>query len=799
VNDVPEALADGLRDRYQIDRRLGSGGMATVYLAHDQKHDRPVALKLLRPELAVLMGTERFLREIRLSARLQHPNILAVHDSGEIGGQLWFTMPYVDGETLRSLLNREKQLPLDDALRIAGEVADALDYAHRHGIIHRDIKPENILLSGPAAGERGRAGRHHALLADFGIAQALSSEPGSRLTESGITIGTPLYMSPEQATAQRSLDGRSDIYALGCVLYEMLAGEPPFTGPSPQAILAKRMTEPLPSLRTTREVPVGVEQAVTRALARAPADRFATAGEFADALEVERTTGPRGGVAPARAPGPRVVRARTLTGVLSLFVVAAGYLAFRLMGRPDEPPLASAAVLPFADLSPLKDQEYFSDGLTDELIATLSRVPGLRVAARSSSFQFKGRSPDVHEVARRLDVGTVLEGSVRRSGSRLRVTTQLINARDGYQLWSETYDRDLSDVFVVQEDVARSIVSALQVHLTPGRDSALGRRPTTDLAAYDLYLKGRFAWNQRTGPALQEAVRYQQQAVARDSNFARAWAALADAWILVVPYHGGSPEEGWHNAQVAARKALALDPASAEAYTSLAYGSMVYGWSWAEAEEDFRRAITADPNYPTGHHWYGDFLAGRGRLNEALAEMSRAHQLDPLSRQIGTEWGWVSYLMHQYDTAEVHIRQTLELEPNYAQARYRLGLVQLQQRRYPEAIVSLRRAIDLGVFYPQAAAALAVALAATGDRAGATAIVNDLQRRPVGELVPPIMIAIGYTGLGDATRAFQWLNRGIDQRDIYIPENFFDPLLDPLRSDPRYPSVVARMGLAPPR
>jgi serine/threonine-protein kinase len=607
-------------------------------------------------------------------------------------------------------------------------------------------------------------------------------------------------MSPEQALAQRDVDSRTDIYSLGCVLYEMLTGEPPYTGPTPQAVLAKRLSEPVPHLSTGREVPLALERAVTRALARSPADRFSTAAEFAGALRLDRLEDRIGADAPtgARAHPRRQIAWPLAIGLTLLFLVLGGYAALRWMRHQRVAPLASAAVLPFVDLSPQKDQEYFSDGLTEELITTLSQVPGLRVAARTSSFQFKGQSPDVHEIGRKLDVGAVLEGSVRKSGNRLRVSAQLISVKDGYQLWSESYDRNLADVFAVQEDVARSIVAALRVRLAPARDSALAARPTGDLPAYDLYLKGRFAWNQRTGPALQEAVRYLEQAVARDSTFARAWAALADAYILVVPYAGGSPADTWRKAQAAARKALALDGTSAEAYTSLGYGNMIYAWNWAAAQENFERAIAADPNYATAHHWYGDFLAGRGRLAESLAEISRAHQLDPLSRQIGVERGWVAYLMHQNDEAAAQIRQTLELDPNYAQAHVRLGFVEIQQRRYSEAIASLKRGIDLGAFYPQAAAALAYACAVSGDRGAAMRIVNDLKQRSARELVPPVTIAVAYAGLGDATQGIEWLNRGIDQHDIYIPENFFEPLLDPLRKDPRFDQVLTRMGLARP-
>jgi serine/threonine-protein kinase len=796
VSDQLNRLQAPLADRYRIERELGHGGMATVFLAQDLRHDRPVALKVLHPDLAQVMGPERFLREIRICSRLQHPHILSVYDSGNADGQLWFTMPYIEGETLRGRLLREKQLPLDDALRIAREVADALHYAHQHGVIHRDIKPENILLSGSAAADRGPFGRYHALVADFGIARAVAPGSDERLTESGISLGTPQYMSPEQSVAEKNLDARSDVYSLGCVLYEMLTGEPPYTGPSAQAIVAKRLGEPIPHLRTSRDVPVAIERAVTTALARAPADRFSTAAEFAAALKPDRYGDGAGGddAAPsrrARRPIPRLV---ALCAILLL--AGAGYAALRWWRAPAAASLASAAVLPFVDLSPQKDQEYFSDGLTEELTTALSQVPGLRVAARTSAFQFKGQNPDVREVGRKLDVGAVLEGSVRKSGNRFRVSAQLINVKDGYQLWSESYDRDLADVFAVQEDVARSIVAALRVRLAPARDSALALRPTGDLRAYDLYLKGLFAWNQRTGRSLPEAVRYLEQAVALDSGFARAWAALAEAYVLVVPFSGGGSSAGtWRKAQAAAARALALDSTSAAAYSALGYGNMIYAFDWRTAEADLQRAIVADPSYATAHHWYGDFLAGRGRLEESQTEMTRAHELDPVSRQIGIEWGWLPYLMHRNDEAATRISQILDLDPNYAGAHLRLGFVEIQQHRYTEAIASLKRSIELGAFYPQAASAIGFAYAASGNRKAAMDVVSDLKQRSARELIPPYTIAVGYAGLGDATQGIEWLNRGIDQKDFYIPENFFEPLLDPLRSDPRFARVVARMGL----
>ncbi len=770
---APAELQAALADRYVIERELGSGGMATVYLARDVKHGRYVALKVLSPALAASIGADRFLREIRLAARLQHPHIVTVFDSGDAGGILWYTMPYVEGETLRARLERERQLPLDVALQIAIEAARALEFAHQHGVLHRDVKPENLLLTTDGS----------TMVADFGIARPWGETGGTgRLTQSGVVVGTPAYMSPEQAAGERTLDARTDVYALGCVLYEMLAGEMPYSGPNAQAVLAKRLSEPAPSLRTTRDLPVAVERTVARALARAPADRYATAAEFARALQS------------VDAPSRPFARRRWLvvTVFLLLAVGVAAAIRFRA-GVRGPATLASAAVLPFADLSPNRDQAYFSDGLTDELITALSRLEGIRVAARTSSFQFKDRHVDVNEIGRQLHVGAVLEGSVRRSGDRVRITAQLVSTRDGYQLWSDAYDRELKDVFGVQEDIARAIISALEVKLGARGNQTLRARPTSDLEAYDLYLKGRFAWNQRTTSGMAQAVRYLEQAVARDSGFALAWAALADAYVLAIPYAGAPRDIDWPKARAAVAKALALDSTLGEAHTALAYGTMIYDWDWPAAEASFRRAIAVAPAYPTGHQWFGDFLWSQGRLQEALEQMQQAQRFDPLSLVIGTEVGQTYYLMRQYDKAEAQLRATLQLDPNYPHGLYIIGLVYLQQHRYREAIEALRRARDLGGFQEDLAGAVAYAYAASGDRAAATRYTAGLTRRLTEGRVGPFALALAYAGQGDLTRGFAHLIRAIDEHDMFLPEDFFDPLLDPLRRDPRFASIEARM------
>ena len=786
-------LQGALGSQYVIERELGRGGMATVFLALDAKHHRRVALKVLHPDLATSLGPERFRREIELAAQLQHPHILSVHDSGETPtGLLWFTMPYVEGESLRDRLRRTKQLPLDDALRITRELAGALDYAHAHGVIHRDIKPENILLTTQGS----------ALLADFGIARPLAADPssGGALTETGTTLGTPRYMSPEQASAERDLTPQTDIYSLGAVCFEMLAGEPPFTGATAQAVIAKMMAGDPPSVRTSRpRIPDSVDRAIRQALLPVPADRFATAADFAKALEalslpVTDRARPARGLGVTR-------RSAALVGVLLLVVAGIVFAARRLgITRASEvegPAMASAAVLPFANMSPGKDQEYFSDGLTEELITALSQVPGLSVAARTSSFQFKGMNADVREIGRKLNVSAVLEGSVRTSGNRLRVTAQLVSVKNGYQLWSASYDRSLADVFTVQEDIARAIVSALRVQLGARADSSLAARPTRDLAAYDLYLQGRFAWNQRSEATLPQAVRYLEQATARDSGFARAYAALADAYILLPPYASVSPALAWPKAKAAAERALTLDSTLAEAYNSLAYGTMLYEWDWTRAEALFKRAIAQDPRYANAHQWYGDFLTGRGRLDEALKQMRTAAELDPLSLVIGSELGWVLHTMHRDDEAIAQLERVLQLDPSFAHTYMELGFAQIGKGQYQEAVITLRRALELGGGYAHVPAALAAAYAGSGDRKAAIAVLHDLQQRSAHEYVTPFAFAIVYTALGQKTEAFQWLHKAIDGRDIFLPENFNDPLLDPLRSDPRYPELVRLMGLGP--
>src|SRR5215217_6939758 len=631
---VPEQLRAAVADRYRIEEEIGHGGMASVYLAEDLKHGRKVAIKVLLPAPGHSYEPQRFLREIRIAARLSHPQILPVHDSGECDGLLYFVMPYAGCETLRDRLHREGQLPIDAALRITRAVGTALGYAHRHGVIHRDIKPENILL------QEGEP-----VVADFGVATAMSAAGGDNIyiTDRGFAVGTPAYMSPEQASAERDLDGRSDLYSLACVLYEMLAGQPPFAGSGARATMARHAIEPPAPIRSLRPtVPLAVELALQRALAKSPSERFATMAEFCDAL-----------VAPAPTAVP-------------------------MTGAPDQ---RSIAVLPFVNSSADPENEYFSDGMTDELITALSKVEGLQVASRTSVFALKSLREDVRTLGARLNVSTVLDGTVRKSGNRIRVTVQLSRVADGRTLWSERYDREMSDVFAIQDEIAGTIVRTLRATLLGELGDPTPVRYTANVKAYGLYLKGRFCWNRRTQEGIKEGIGYFEQAISEDPSYALAYSGLADCYALELDYKGAPVFEGMERARAEACKAIALDETLAEAHTSLGWVTFIYDWDWAAAERQFRRAVELNPRYSTAHQWYSWFLAAMGRFEESLEHGRTATELDPASVSIRRSMGWLQYYARQHDAAlailtELGARAKLHYVSPVAQAQLYVTLDQ---------------------------------------------------------------------------------------------------------------------------
>jgi eukaryotic-like serine/threonine-protein kinase len=648
--DTLAALTAALAGRYNIEKELGRGGMATVYLAHDVQHDRPVALKVVLPELAASMGNERFQREIRLAARLQHPHILSVYDSGEAAGQLWYTMPFVEGESLRDRLLRETQLPVDEAVRIVREAALALDYAHRHGVVHRDIKPENILLTDGQA-----------LVADFGIARAVDAE--ASLTGTGLAVGTPAYMSPEQATGERNIDARSDIYALGCVLYELLAGEPPFQGPTVPAVIARVLSEtprPLSAVRPT--VSASLSGAVAKAMARTPADRFATAADFAKALGA--VSGDVAVTAAVAAPRPkrwtRVVLPAAGAAVVAAF--ALGYF----VRHSSATGVKRIAVLPFENQGAAED-DYFADGVTDEVRSKLAGLPGIQVTARGSTSQYKKSPKTPKQIGKELEVDFLLTGTVRWSkgagvANRVRVNPELIEVSNSSARWSAPFDAELSDVFKVQSDIAGKVASALDLALATSDQQRLEARPTENLEAYQDYLKGEQATQSLAvsdAPHLREGLAWYQKAVALDSGFVDAWAAVARVYSAL--YTNGPTVEGVEAARVSAERVLKLAPDKPVARLAMGTYLLNQPKDYNGAVDQFAIGLKAEPN--------------NAALLTAMAIAER--------------------VLGRWDDALKHAEQAAKLDPRSVRTARQVARMLHDTRRYPEALLAWDRAIAL--------------------------------------------------------------------------------------------------------
>jgi serine/threonine-protein kinase len=743
----PVAAGVALADRYTIERELGRGGMATVYLAEERKHGRKVAIKMLRPELSASVDANRFTREIQIVARLSHPHIVPLIDSGDSGGVLYYVSAYVSGGSLRDRLERDGALPLSDALRIAGEIGAALAYAHRNDFVHRDVKPENILFADGLA-----------VLADFGIATACC-EPGAEpLTESGIAIGTPAYMSPEQASGESNVGIRSDVYSFGCVVYEMLAGHPPFQGESMRATMIQHLTATPPPLRAARpEVPARVETAVARALAKDPNDRYTSVTDFIAALGM-------GDDARSRL-SPSATRA--------------------------------IAVLPFVNASPDPDNEYLSDGITDELIDALAKVTGLRVASRTSVFALKGKPQDVRAIGALLGSTVVLEGTVRKAGERLRITAQLVSTSDGRLLWSQRYDRLLDDVFGIQDEIARTIVNTLRATYFADLAPPQPKRYTDNVVAYGLYLRGRFEWNKRTREGVAEGIRYFERAIAEDPGYALAYTGLADSYALQLDYRSVAVAEGFEHAKHYARKALELDETVSEAHASLAWALFIYDWDWKAAEREFRRAIELNPHYASAHQWYCFLLASQGKCEEGLVEAHTALELDPSSVSVRRTLGWLYYYARRYDQAKDHMSRAIEMNPTAEESYRILGFVLAEQGHLGEAERVLREATALPATGTYATAALGYVLARAGRRAEAEQLLTELTTLSTHEYVSPVAFAIIHIGLGNADIALDWAERAYDERRGWVAYLTVNPLFDPLYGHPRFEALVRKMKLNP--
>jgi len=709
VQLIPESTVVG--GRYRIEQEVGRGGMAVVYRAHDTRHDRPVALKVLHPEIAAALGTTRFFQEIRLAARLNHPHIITLHDSGEVDGTLYYVMPFIDGPNLRARLDRQGRLPADEAVDLAQQIASALDYAHRLGVVHRDIKPENVMLY---EGE--------ALVADFGIAKAVSVAGGANLTNTGFAIGTPAYMSPEQAAGETELDGRSDEYSLACVLYEMLTGEPPFTASTAQALIAKRFTDTPRSVSAiVPAIPEYVAQAVRRALSRDANDRFATAADFATALE------------------PR-----------------------QRKGGGDEKP--SIAVLPFSNMSTDPENEFFSDGIAEEIINALTKVQALEVVSRTSAFAFKGKNLDMREIGRQLGVKTLLEGSVRRAGNRLRVTAQVIDVETGYHLWSERFDREMADVFAIQDEIAENIVKALRVVLSKREESAIKTARTSNVRAYEYYLRGRHLYHQWRRESWEGSDDMFRRAIALDPDYALAYTGLADSSATRYMYFSGG-DEALQQADAASRRAVELDPTLAEAHAARGL-ALSCQKRLEEADQELKRAMELDPTLYEAPYYYGRMLQMQGRLAEAAGYYERAASL----------------------------REDDFQAAGLAQAIYRgFGRTQDMKRAAERCVEAAKRAIAANPGDSRALQHGALALHNLGQSAMSKEWADRAIEIDPNEISTLYNIACLFSVAGDQERAFDLLNRAVDlgwARPEWLRQ---DPDLAPLRESPLYHRLLSRL------
>jgi serine/threonine-protein kinase len=834
---TPEFVA-----QYRILKRLGKGGMGQVFLAEDTKqHNRKVALKVLPSDLTRDESrVRRFKHEARAILALNHPNILTVFEIGETEQTHYIATEFIDGETLRQCLWRN-QITVDEALGIAIQVAMALEAAHAAGVVHRDIKPENIMLRH----DRFVHDRFVKVL-DFGLAKL--TEPESRLsnpeavtisitnTNPGTILGTTGYMSPEQAKGSE-IDLRSDVFSLGVVLYEMVAGRPPFTGPTDSHVLVSIIDqEPAPLSQQSKQVPRQLERIVSKALAKDRSKRYQTITDLKLDLEQLRDeladlrdqSGHRINTRSGRSTGDLITSADTtrirpkttvntraplsflqshkkafLIGLLVIIGLGAAFAYFKY----SRPKINSVAILPFVNDSDDPNAEYLSDGITESIINSLSRLPGLKVMSRNAVFRFKGKNPDPQEVGKNLRVGAVLMGRLVKLNERLIIKTELIDAADGSQLWGAEYNRSQSDILSVQDEISRSISAKLQLRLTGADEENLAKRYTTDAEAYELYLKGRYFWNKRGEAGLRNGIKYFQAAEQKDPNYALAYSGLADSYALLCDIGVVAPVTEMPLAKAAAQKAVDIDPTLAEGYTSRGFIKLAYDWDWLGAEADLKRGLELNPKYPTAHQWYASYLVQMGKFDRAKQEIEQAQQLDPLSPIISSNAGLYSYFEHRYDDAIAQYQKTLEIDPDFWVAHHYLGLAYAKKGMNDQAITELRNSLyspGTGSLKegavendPEIAASLGFAYGLAGRRAEAQAILKRLQALAQSRYVSGLYFAIVYTGLGDKERAIDYLNKAYESRHPGLVLIRVDPIFDNLRSEPRFQHLIARFEPMP--
>jgi serine/threonine protein kinase/Tfp pilus assembly protein PilF len=731
---------------YKILEKLGEGGMGVVYKAQDTKLDRIVALKFLPKHLLCESEAKiRFEHEAKAASALNHLNIRAIYEIDEVEGECFMAMEYVEGKSIKDLL-KEKTFSLNEVLDIAIQITEGLNAAHKRGIVHRDIKSDNLMLTDEGLVK----------IMDFGLAKLKGV---SRVTKTGSTLGTLAYMSPEQVQGMEA-DHRSDIFSFGVVLYETVTGQLPFKGEHEAAVIYSIINEtPEPMARYKANVPEEFQRIVDKMLEKDREERYQHIDDMLADLKKLR----------------------------------------RVIELSKEQPLAkksqpSIAVLPFINLSGEKEQEYFCDGMAEEIINALTHIEGLRVVARTSAFSFRDKETDIREIGKKLNVETLLEGSVRKSGNRVRITAQLVNVGDGYHLWSERFDRDLADVFAIQDEISLAIVDKLKVKLLKEEKAKLVKRYTDDLEAYNLYLKGRYFWYRRYEGGLQKAVECFQQAIDQDPLYALAYAGIADCYNQFGLWGFLHPKEAYPKAKVACTKALEIDDTLAEAYASLGWIEMFYDWDWAEAEKAYKRAIELNPNYATVHYYYGLYLGSRGI--EAIAETKKSVELDPLNLVHNAVLGFIFYMGGQIDEAIDQLHKTLEMDPNFAITRFFLGLSYIEKEKWEEAIASLKIFASLWQGIPFPIGFLGFAYGISGQKDEALSMLDQLSKLSQQRYVSSLHKALIYAGLGEKDQAFEYLYKAYDERESWMVSLKVAPYMDTLRSDPRYEALIKKMGFS---
>ncbi len=813
--DIRELLQRSLGTAYTIERELGGGGMSIVFVATDNSLGRQVVVKVLPYDLAASVSVDRFKREIMLSAALQHPHIVPVLSAGQAEQLPYFIMPYVDGESVRARMARGP-LSVRETVSILKDVARALSYAHGRGIIHRDIKPDNILLSGGAA-----------MVTDFGVAKAISASreratlgkqsnsggwSSGTITSVGTSLGTPMYMAPEQAAADPNTDHRADLYALGVVGYEMLVGAPPFYGRTPQALLAAQLTEsPKPIASRRYDVPPALDNLLMRMMEKDPANRPRTANEVARLLDDPSVmSGEFTSLKPQRARPQSWRRKASFIGVAGVLLAAglaagtyfrtreapAGAAGVGAAGAARTTAAKSIAVLPLVNIGGDTSDVYFAEGMTAQITTALSKLLGLRFAARAAASSARDKYNTPEEIGKALNVTMLLEGTVQRESGRLRVTARLINIGDGATLWSDMFERQATDLFKVQDEISNAIVSAVSPELgsTIALAGSSAARGTEDLAAYDLYLRGRFFFQKRGEDALRSALAFFEQAAAKDPTFARAYAGIADVYAVLPLYADVRIDSvlplGLRNID----KAIALDSTVPEAYASRA-NLLGVGWRWSEAERDYQRALALDPNYATAHQWYGEMLLVNGRVDEAVAQLHRATELDPLSPVAFGSYGLALGIAKRDVQAQAAVRHSLDLDSTLLVTRMMSGTVQLYGNRVAEAIRQLEPALQLDTANTFTLGVLGYAYGKAGRTAQAREIVRRLAKVP-NQNSAAGAAARAYLGIGDTAQALTMLERAAAQHDMsFSTEVLAEPFFDPIRHSPRFAAVVARVGL----